>query len=289
MHFKLGFTLIELSIVLVIVGLLAGGVLVGRDLIHQAELRGDVGALDKINAGVMTFRNKYNCMPGDCFNAANFFSFAGITNGNGNSRIESNYAGDGCDAGESSTNGRYNGTEVAQAHAQLAAANLASYGVFDPTSATLNIAQVTPRLKTGGNFMLRPECTYNGTSDQCMTNGRHTYRLGVFDRNNQSIAKTMNEYDADNDYAINYYTPLDAYSLDAKLDDGNAASGTVTAAWSSGSMPTGCGGGTFLPIAFFFTEAPCASNGEGYGLDANCNYLHQMNFRTVSLEIRASF
>lgn len=42
-----GFTLIELSIVLVIIGLIVGGVLVGRDLIKAAEVRAQVSQIEK--------------------------------------------------------------------------------------------------------------------------------------------------------------------------------------------------------------------------------------------------
>src|SRR5688500_4536700 len=67
-----GFTLIELSIVLVIVGLIVGGILVGRDLIHSAELRKTVRQVEKFDAGVNTFRLKYNCSAGDCALATRF-------------------------------------------------------------------------------------------------------------------------------------------------------------------------------------------------------------------------
>src|ERR1700728_2487693 len=60
-----GFTLIELSIVLVIIGLIVGGVLVGQDLIKAAEVRATVGQYEKYNAAVNTFRTKYNGIPGD--------------------------------------------------------------------------------------------------------------------------------------------------------------------------------------------------------------------------------
>ncbi len=55
---QLGFTLIELSIVLVIIGLIVGGVLVGQDLIKAAETRATVGQVEKYNAAVNTFRTK---------------------------------------------------------------------------------------------------------------------------------------------------------------------------------------------------------------------------------------
>ena len=60
-----GFTLIELSIVLVIIGLLAGGVLVGRDLIAAAALRSQITQIEKYNAAANTFRAKYGFLPGD--------------------------------------------------------------------------------------------------------------------------------------------------------------------------------------------------------------------------------
>ncbi len=81
-----GFTLIEISIVLVIIGLIVGGILVGRDLIRLAELRADISAVNKFDAAANTFRLKYNCIPGDCANATQFL--AGAYNGNGNGAIE---------------------------------------------------------------------------------------------------------------------------------------------------------------------------------------------------------
>lgn len=70
---KTGFTLVELSIVLVIIGLIVGGVLVGRDLINAAKLRAVLIDIEKFNAAANTFRTKYNCLPGDCLNATDYF------------------------------------------------------------------------------------------------------------------------------------------------------------------------------------------------------------------------
>lgn len=60
-----GFTLIELSIVLVIIGLLAGGVLVGQDLIHAAQLRKVTTEFEILETATNTFRLKFNALPGD--------------------------------------------------------------------------------------------------------------------------------------------------------------------------------------------------------------------------------
>src|SRR5271154_5990239 len=78
-----GFTLIELSIVLVIIGLIIGGVLVGQDLIKAAETRATLAQIEKYNSAVNTFRNKYNGLPGDLVNAATQFGFAGGAGGSG--------------------------------------------------------------------------------------------------------------------------------------------------------------------------------------------------------------
>jgi prepilin-type N-terminal cleavage/methylation domain-containing protein len=61
---RAGFTLIELSIVLVIIGLVVGGVLVGRDLICAAELRAQISQIEKYNTAVNTFYGKYGGLPG---------------------------------------------------------------------------------------------------------------------------------------------------------------------------------------------------------------------------------
>ena len=80
-----GFTLIELSIALVIIGLVVGGVLVGQDLIRAAKVRSTVSDIEKFNTAAFTFRSKYNHYPGDipASNAANLGLFE-ITGNCGN-------------------------------------------------------------------------------------------------------------------------------------------------------------------------------------------------------------
>ena len=60
-----GFTLIELSIVLVIIGLIVGGVLVGQNLIAAATVRAQITQIEKYNQAVNTFYGKYQALPGD--------------------------------------------------------------------------------------------------------------------------------------------------------------------------------------------------------------------------------
>lgn len=60
-----GFTLIELSIVLVIIGLLVGGILVGQSLIDSAKISNFVSLISESDAAVNAFEAKYNGLPGD--------------------------------------------------------------------------------------------------------------------------------------------------------------------------------------------------------------------------------
>lgn len=68
-----GFSLVELSIVLVILGLLTGGILGGQSLIRAAELRAVTSEFSRYRAAVYTFRDKYFAMPGDMANATAFW------------------------------------------------------------------------------------------------------------------------------------------------------------------------------------------------------------------------
>lgn len=74
---KKAFSLVELSIVLVILGLLTGGILTGQNLIHAAELRKVTTQLDQIRTATMVFKEKYFYLPGDMPNATDFWGAAG--------------------------------------------------------------------------------------------------------------------------------------------------------------------------------------------------------------------
>ncbi|NBX04025.1 MAG: prepilin-type N-terminal cleavage/methylation domain-containing protein [Alphaproteobacteria bacterium] len=69
---KQGFTLLEISIVLVIVGLIIGGILVGKEMIYAAEIRATLKQVEQFNAAMNTFKLKYGCISGDCANANQF-------------------------------------------------------------------------------------------------------------------------------------------------------------------------------------------------------------------------
>lgn len=74
-----GFSLVELSIVLVILGLLTGGILAGQSLIRASELRSVSTDYQRYLAATLAFRDKYFALPGDMANATSFWTSAGGT------------------------------------------------------------------------------------------------------------------------------------------------------------------------------------------------------------------
>src|SRR5476649_103906 len=62
---KRGFTLVELSIVLVIIGLLIGGILVAQSMTETARIVAVAAQIQQFDAGVESFKAKYNALPGD--------------------------------------------------------------------------------------------------------------------------------------------------------------------------------------------------------------------------------
>lgn len=76
---KKGFTLVELSIVLVAVGLMIGGILIGQSLIHSAKINKIIKQLSEYDAAISNFRTKYKSIPGD----STKFGIAGSGDGDG--------------------------------------------------------------------------------------------------------------------------------------------------------------------------------------------------------------
>lgn len=89
-----GFTLVEIAIVLVIIGLLLGGVLKGQEMITSAKVRNLADQGSAIKAAYFAFQDRYRAVPGDYDNASNNINgvAGGVNggNGNGNGLVEAN-------------------------------------------------------------------------------------------------------------------------------------------------------------------------------------------------------
>lgn len=119
-----GFTLVEIAIVLVIVGLLIGGVLKGREMITNAKIKRIENDFSGVSAAIYAYQDRYGVLPGDDPAASTRFpgQWAGSDNGNGNGNIS---------GGWNSTN---NGVESRKIWKHLRGAGLIAGPVDNTTS-----------------------------------------------------------------------------------------------------------------------------------------------------------
>ena len=100
--YKKGFTLIELSAVLTVVALLAGGILVGQSMFRQSQIMSAITDEQRYVKAALAFRDKYASLPGDMGNAQSYWGTSSscttsstqaqtaTCNGNGDGLINSN-------------------------------------------------------------------------------------------------------------------------------------------------------------------------------------------------------
>ncbi|HET7775535.1 MAG TPA: prepilin-type N-terminal cleavage/methylation domain-containing protein [Azospira sp.] len=96
-----GFTLVEIAIVLVIIGLLLGGVLKGQELINSAKVKNFVNDFKTVPLFIYGYQDKYRALPGDdiqvgthlgsAATAASVTLLAPTSTTQGNGRLEGNY------------------------------------------------------------------------------------------------------------------------------------------------------------------------------------------------------
>ena len=94
-RFQTGFTLVEIAIVLVIIGLLLGGILKGQEMITQARIKNVVNDFNGITAAYFAYQDRYRQIPGDDNQAATRWADpsppGGSVNGNGNGVVAGTY------------------------------------------------------------------------------------------------------------------------------------------------------------------------------------------------------
>ncbi|MCW8922628.1 MAG: prepilin-type N-terminal cleavage/methylation domain-containing protein [Gammaproteobacteria bacterium] len=96
LHSQQGFTLIEIAIVLVIIGLLLGGVLKGQELINTARVRALNNSVDGVTAAWFSFQDRYRAFPGDYIDSRSTVNLPGAPGGGDGNGLVGN--DDGADA-----------------------------------------------------------------------------------------------------------------------------------------------------------------------------------------------
>lgn len=274
-----GFTLVELSIVLVIIGLIVGGVLTGRDMIRAAEIRSTISQLEGYNTAVNTFRDKFGGIPGDLV-ASRATQFGMVTRTGAAGHGDGNRLVEGCAAGATAA-----GCETVLFWRDLSSASMVedTYGTatdaLAPTSTAATL--LFPAAKLGqGNFI----GVYPGT------NGRNNFQLAGITGIDSA---TAGEYDL-----TQGLTPQTAFNLDDKIDDGNPATGSVRAAFSTtalgaihtaGAAPFDANGATASAFTTGATANACSADPTGGQYVYNTNVSGAGDTPACQLSFRASF
>ncbi len=148
-----GFTLIEIAIVLVIIGLLLGGVLKGQELINSAKVKNLASDFKNVPVFIYGYQDKYKALPGDDSSASTHLAAASgvnVVNGNGSGVID----------------GAWNAT-TGESYQFWQHVRLAGFG---PGSTTPGTDDYVPKNAVGGKIGIT-----NSLSDTPITNMKGTY------------------------------------------------------------------------------------------------------------------
>lgn len=270
-----GFTLVELAIVLVIIGLLVGGVLVGQDLIKAAEVRSVVTFMEKTNAGTNTFRGKFGGMPGDLLpNRATSFGLLPASRNGGDGRGD----GDGMvEAAGGSANSNNLGGENAMFWRDLSQSDLISQGFTTATDTGPAAALDSVTLPQWIPSTQLRDSTYFHV---IVSGGRNFYAID----NITAAAITTGALTTTG----NGLSPGEASSVDEKTDDGLPTTGSVLAitGMAPGSLTYIADAGSAV-VAGTSSPTVCV-NTTVTPADYNLQEL-DYNIQNCSLVVRSSF
>lgn len=196
-----GFSLVEISIALLIIGILVAGILKGQDLLENARLKSLVSQVNEYRIATNVFQDRYGALPGDYAKASQYID-PSLSNGNDNGKIE----GQGLAVGQ----------EAFSFWAHLAKANLISTPDTPSSGSAGSFNQGAPKAKIGGGFTIQ----YNPFGE-----GHHWFVLGE-KRGSSGQGAGL--------------TPLQAMSLDQRSDNGHPRQGKIRAKDGQDVAPGSC-------------------------------------------------
>lgn len=258
-----GFSLVELSIALVIVGLIAGGVFGGRALLHASELKSIVSQSNEYKAAVASFYQRYNAFPGDMANATAFWSAENATHSTcialtTASTTSATCNGDGNGKIAPTTTTLESGStdyESFRAWQHLHNAGLSDEDVtgVQGSGGTRHavIAENIPPAQysnaVGWSFANLAYTTANTAPCADYTAGSYTLSwctvgsVSVFTGREYGNVLLLGAQTTDDFSIDDFLNPTDAYSIDEKYDDGMPQTGAIAAAGTmSGTPGTRC-------------------------------------------------
>lgn len=215
---KKAFSLLELSIVLVIIGLIAGGIVAGSSMIRASELRAVVTEFTQYQTAVNTFRDKYLAHHGDMSNATSFWGAADGGDGVGTDCTRTASMGtETCDgnADGAVTNGTNERLRFWQHLANAELINGTYSGNDNSSDVSIGITGVTT-----------PESKLQGGSFYTVNIGTRSGNANTYDGNygNLMVFGAASGIGWTDDPMIK---PEEAWNIDIKIDDGKPAIGNV--------------------------------------------------------------
>ena len=228
-HFRKAFTLLELSIVLVIIGLLVGGTLVGADLVHAAELRSVTNEFKDYTTSITTFKTRYNGLPGDLRDATTYWGEA-----NSNAATCQTTASDGstatCNGNGDGVIGVYNSAATAYERYRFWQ-HLVNAELLGADFTGIRGSGGVNHVDVGVNA---PASKYEGAG-WSIYNLDTAYTAGVWFDGSYGNAFVFGTEDpagtSFNDQPI--LNAEDAYNIDSKIDDGAPSTGSITVRYSA--------------------------------------------------------
>jgi len=206
---KKAFSLIELSIVLTIIALLATSIIAGTKMINQAKIKKVIEEVQNIQSAIAIFKMEFKALPGDLKNASSYWGSA--KNGDGNGEVDGNADSAGSGSSEAGT-----------AFKHLSYANLVpgSYDVGNVLKTTPTLAYKS-QLKGSGYII-----TQYTVANASPVNRNH---IAGFEENVIRLGKTDSSSSHSNTHVgYGVLSVEDTKDIDLKLDDGLARSGTVS-------------------------------------------------------------